>query len=114
MKVFKLIVALIVLCLIGLFIYQNMETWRQLIKFRLNLYVFQTDSAKPPDLELYMIILLSAAAGFIVGLGAMMKPYFKTRQLLKHERVAKKQAEPESPAEQAEPHGEALPRATGE
>jgi len=115
MKVFKLIVTLIILCLIGLFIYQNMETWRQLLKFKLNLYFFQTDPANPPDLELYTIIMLSAAVGFIVGLGAMMKPYFKTRRLLKRERSEKKQAEEERAAGQAESHGEALaPASTGE
>ncbi|MGC9965634.1 MAG: LapA family protein [Syntrophobacteraceae bacterium] len=117
MKVFKLIVSLIILCLVGLFIYQNMETWRQLIKFKLNLYFFQTDAAKPPDLELYFIILLSAVVGFIVGLVAMLKPYFKTRRLLKRERFEKKQAEEERTMRQAraESHGEALaPVNTGE
>ena len=92
MKVFKVIVTLIILCLIGLFIYQNMETWRKLINFRLDLYLLKTDS----NLQLYMIILLSSVVGFIVGLGAMMKPYFKTRRLLKDKRLEKKPAEPES------------------
>ena len=41
MKVFKVIVTLIILCLIGLFIYQNMETWRKLVNFRLDLYLLR-------------------------------------------------------------------------
>jgi uncharacterized integral membrane protein len=104
MKVFKLIVALIILAVIGLFIYQNMETWRKLIDFRLDLYLLKTTT----QIQLYIIILLSAVVGFIVGLGAMLKPFFKTRQLLKRERVERKQAETERPPEPAEPQSEAL------
>jgi uncharacterized integral membrane protein len=111
MKVFKLIVTLIILCLIGLFIYQNMETWRKLIDFRLDLYLLKTDS----QLQVYMIILLSAVLGFIVGLGSMIKPYFKTRRLLKSERSEKKQAGAEPTTEQAESHSEtSAPASTGE
>jgi uncharacterized integral membrane protein len=107
MRVFKLLVSLIILCLVGLFIYQNMETWKQLIQFRLNLYFYNPSTS--PGVELYMIIVLSALAGFIVGLAAMMKPFFKTRRLLKRERQEKKQAEEALTTKQAdEPHGEAL------
>jgi len=101
MKVFKLIVTLIILCLIGLFIYQNMETWTRLISFKLNLYFFKTDPAKPFELELYTIILFSALIGLIVGLAAMLKPYFKTRALLKRERQEKKHAVEEFAMRQA-------------
>ncbi len=38
MRLFKLIVTLVILCLIAIFIYQNMQTWTQPVGFKLNLY----------------------------------------------------------------------------
>jgi hypothetical protein len=72
-------------------IYQNIQTWTQPVGFKLNLYLYQIN----PELELYQVILLSALGGFIVGLALMLKPYFKTRRLLKRERQEKKQAQEE-------------------
>lgn len=95
MKLFKLIVTLLILCLIGIFIYQNMETWIQPVSFKLNLYFYQTNPDKPPGLELYPVILLSALGGFVVGLALLLKPYFKTRRLLKRERQEKQKAQEE-------------------
>ncbi len=97
MRVFKLIVTLIILCLIALFIYQNIETWKQLIQFKVNLYFISTE----PGLELYMIIVFSALVGFIAGLAAMMKPYLKFRRLLKRERSEKRQVEEQLGMKQA-------------
>ncbi|MGA2400110.1 MAG: LapA family protein [Syntrophobacteraceae bacterium] len=104
MRLFKLIVTLVILCLIAVFIYQNMQTWTQPVGFKINLYVFQAD----PQLELYPVILLAALGGFIAGLALMLKPYFKVRRLLKRERQEKKQAEEEFTLRQAraESHGE--------
>jgi uncharacterized integral membrane protein len=91
MRLFKLLVTLVILSVIAIFISQNMQTWTQSVSFKLNLYFYQTN----PGLELYAVILLSALAGFIVGIALMIKPYFKTRRLLKRERQEKKQAEEE-------------------
>ena len=68
-----------------------MLTWTQAVGFKLNLFFYQTN----PGLEIYQVILLSALGGFIVGIALMLKPYFKTRRLLKRERQEKKQAEEE-------------------
>lgn len=109
MRLFKLLVTLVILLLIALFIYQNMQTWRQLISFKLNLYFFETSPVKPPSIELYSVILLSALGGLIVGMGLMLRPYFRTRRLLKRERQENKQAQEEITLRQAraESHGEA-------
>ncbi len=108
MRLFKLLVTLVILSLIAIFIYQNMQTWRQLISFKLNLYFFETYPAKPPSLELYSVILYSALGGFIIGAALLLKPYFKTRRLLKRERQQNKQAEEEFALRlaRAESHGE--------
>lgn len=100
MKLFKLIVTLVVLALIALFVWQNMETWMKPASFKLNLYLGQTEWS----LELYVIMFLSAFVGFILGALALMKPYVKTRRLLVRERQEKKEANAtpaikESPAE---------------
>lgn len=103
MKVFKLIVTLIILCLIALFVYQNMDTWKQLIQFKLNLYLYKTDANSPPSLALYVIMAISALIGFIVGLAAMLKPYFNARRLLRRERSEKKQVEEKLTAKETRP-----------
>jgi len=88
MKLFKLLVALIVLCFIGLFTYQNMEIWRHPVSFKLNLYFNEHHDTQV--IEQYMVILLSALIGFIVGLALLLKPHIKTRRLLKREQRDKK------------------------
>ena len=104
MRLFKLLVTLVILCLIAIFISQNMLTWTQAVGFKLNLFFYQTN----PGLEIYQVILLSALGGFIVGIALLLKPYFKTRRLLKRERQEKKQAEEEFTLRlaRAESHGE--------
>ncbi|MFZ0932520.1 MAG: LapA family protein [Syntrophobacteraceae bacterium] len=106
MRLFKLLVTLLILGLIGIFIYQNMQSWTQPVSFKLNLYFYQTVS--PPSLELYAVILLSALGGFIIGIALLLKPHFKTRRLLKRERQEKKQAQEEYTLRlaRAESHGE--------
>jgi hypothetical protein len=90
----------------AIFIYQNIQTWTQPVGLKLNLYLYQIN----PELKLYQVILLSALGGFIVGLALMLKPYFKTRRLLKRERQEKKQAQEEFTLRlaRAESHAAAL------
>jgi uncharacterized integral membrane protein len=109
MRLFKAIVALVILGLAALFIYQNMPTWTQTVGFKLNLGFFQTDPAGV-QLEQYIVILVAGLFGLIVGLALMLKPYFKVRRLLKRERMEKKQAEEANTLRQAraESHAEAI------
>ena len=101
MKLFKLVFTIIILALAGVFIYENILTLTQELSFKLDLYFLKT----PPDqlLKLYYVILISAFAGFIIGLGFMLKPYFKTRRQLKRERLEKKQAQEELNLRQTKP-----------
>lgn len=100
MRLFKLLVTLVILAFIGLFIYQNLQTWTQPISFKLNVYFFQTNPDKPPSLDLYPVILISAFLGFIIGLAVMLRPHFKTRRQLKRERQEKKTLQEELTARQ--------------
>ena len=108
MRLFKVLLTLVILFLIAIFVYQNLQTWRQPVSFRLDLYFFQAG----PGVALYSVILLSALAGFIIGILLLLRPYFRTRRLLKRERQEKKQAlegvtlkqvPTESPGEAADP-----------
>jgi uncharacterized integral membrane protein len=87
MKLFKLIITLLILCFIGLFVFQNMETWKQSVSFKLNLYFNEGHDTQ--SIEQYIVILLSALIGFIIGLALLVKPHIKTRRLLKRERQEK-------------------------
>jgi len=111
MKLFKLLVTLIILCFIGLFIYENLQTWTQPVSFKLDLMIFQSNAG----LELYLLILISVLIGFIVGLALLLGPYIKTRRLLKREQQDKKTLQKqlamsrgaaESTGETAVPHAE--------
>jgi uncharacterized integral membrane protein len=88
MRLFKTLVILIIICFIGLFIYQNMETWKQLVPLKLNLYFNEGHDTK--DVAQYMVILLSALIGFLAGLAILFRPHIRTRRLLKRERKEKK------------------------
>jgi len=90
MRLFKLLATLVLLCLIAIFVYENWQIWVHPIPFKLNLYFNAgRDSA---DIKVYLVILISALVGFILGLTALLKPFFRTRRQLKRERIEKKQA----------------------
>lgn len=78
MRLFKLITSCLVLLIIALFIYQNLATFAALQDFKLNFY-FESSSGK---IALYVLLLLSAAVGFLVGIAVMLKPYFSVRRAL--------------------------------
>ena len=91
MRLFKLVVTLVILGLIALFIWQNTATWLSATNFKLDLYF---DFAKTAfSLQLYVVMFLSALAGFCLGVLALLKPYFKARRLLAQERQEKKQTQ---------------------
>ncbi len=91
MKWFKLIFALIIIALIGLFIGQNTSTWTKLMEFRIEIPLMIKSQVK---LEFYLLLLVSAAMGFFVGLVMMLKPYFKVRRNLARERKENKEPAP--------------------
>ncbi|MHC1726768.1 MAG: lipopolysaccharide assembly protein LapA domain-containing protein [Syntrophobacteraceae bacterium] len=88
MRLFKLIATFLILAVIALFVWQNMETWLSPTKYKLNLYFSETTFS----IQLYVVILLSGFGGFLAGMLALLKPYFKTRRTLASERKDKKQA----------------------
>ncbi len=89
MRLFKLIISLIILCLIGIFVYQNLEVLNQTVSLKYNLYL-----VKPaPTVKLYLLVLVSLLVGFFLGLTVLLKFHFKTRRRLKRERIEKQQAQ---------------------
>jgi hypothetical protein len=97
MRIFKLATGSLVLLIIGLFVYQNLPTFRSELDFSMNLYLRDTLQWKH---HLYTIMALSAALGFVAGVILMLKPYFNVRRLLAQERQEKQQmAAPPTPTE---------------
>lgn len=86
MRLLKPVVGLIILALIVLFVWQNMETWGSAANFKLDLYL----SKAAFSLQIYALMFLSALAGFLVGILVLLKPYFAARRTLAQERKAKK------------------------
>ena len=89
MKLVKLIITLVVLGLIALFVGQNMKAWTGLVPFNIDLWIL---GKAEWNLEIYLIILISAGIGLLMGIILMLKPYFRTRKLLARERHERKQA----------------------
>lgn len=83
MRFFKLIATLLVLGLIALFIQQNLLVLTAPLSFKLSFYI-----AEPllGTIEVYTLMLVSAAIGLLVGLLLMLKPYTNLRRRLAHER----------------------------
>lgn len=85
MRLFKLITSCLVLLIIALFVYQNLATFAALQEFKLNFY-FESSNGK---IALYVLLLLSAAVGFLVGILVMLKPYLGARHSLSRETKVK-------------------------
>jgi NADH:ubiquinone oxidoreductase subunit K len=90
MRLFKLLVALLILGTIGLFLFENIGTFTSPQAFLLNVTISTWKwEILQFKIELYLILLLSAAIGFIVGMALMLKPYRKTKRLLAQEKKEK-------------------------
>jgi uncharacterized integral membrane protein len=89
MKLVKLIISLAIIGLIGLFVGQNFKAWTAPVSFNLDLWILGKTEW---SLDLYVIILISAAMGLLVGVLLMFKPYFRTRKTLARERKERKEA----------------------
>ncbi len=84
--VFKWVLVLIVVTIIGLFIQQNMGTFAGPQYFRLNL--FRTE-VLAWNVRFYDLLLVCAFLGFIGGIALMLKPFLKLRRELTAERAAR-------------------------
>ncbi|MCL5405570.1 MAG: hypothetical protein M1398_02410 [Deltaproteobacteria bacterium] len=89
MRLFKLITTLIILCLIGIFVFQNLEILKQSISLKYNLYLVK----KAFGVKLYLLVLISLLVGFFIGLSILLKFHFQTRRQLKRERIEKLQVQ---------------------
>ena len=95
MRLFKLIFVLLVLGTIGLFLYENLATFNASQGFKLDLSIgsWKLDVFQI-KIELYIVLLISAALGFLFGLSLLFKPWRRARKALKQER----QKQPAAPA----------------
>lgn len=99
--IFKWLTILLVLSIVGLFVWENASTFLASQTFTLNLYVAEPFTW---SLSLYLLLLLFALVGFILGLTLMLRPHLRTRKALKEIKSARtsQEAEPSSPASQQE------------
>jgi hypothetical protein len=92
MRFIKLIVTLVILGLIGAFIYQNIPTFYAEQPFQLNLYfghpLVWTHS-------IFSLLAISAAVGFVIGILLLLKPYLNMRKKLAQERQEKQEVKPQ-------------------
>ena len=89
MRLFKLIITLLILSLLGLFAYQNMQAWQQSVNLHCNLYFVNPAH----DVKVYLLLLVALLAGFFMGLTVLLKFHFNTRRKLKRERIEKELAQ---------------------
>ncbi len=93
MRLFKLITSLIILGLVGVFVYQNLAIWQQPESLKYNLYLIN----KSFNVKIYILVLVPLLTGFFLGLTVLLKFHFKTRRRLKLERKEKQQAQASAP-----------------
>jgi hypothetical protein len=92
MRFIKLIVTLVILGLIGAFIYQNIPTFYAEQPFKLSLYFGQplvwTHSV-------YSLLAIAGAIGLVIGILLMLKPLLNARRKLAQERQEKQEVKPQ-------------------
>jgi hypothetical protein len=86
MKLFKLITGGLLLAVVGLFVYQNLETFRSSVAFSLDLYFHEPF---PWSHHLYTVIGIAASLGFALGILCMLLPYRNARRRLRSAHQAK-------------------------
>jgi hypothetical protein len=104
MRLFKLVITLIIVCLVGVFVYQNLEVWQQSVNFKYDLYLKHWT----PSIKIYLLVLISLVLGFLSGLTVLLKFHVKTRRQLKREIKEKKQVLANS-----QPANSSIPNAPG-
>ncbi len=86
MRFVKLIVTVVILGLVGAFIWQNLHTFSIEQPFELNLYVIQPIKWTH---SISTLLGISAAIGFALGILVMLKPFLGARKKLVQERQEK-------------------------
>jgi uncharacterized integral membrane protein len=104
MRLFKLVITLIIVCLVAVFIYQNLGVWDQRTTLGLNLYLVQ----KSLPVRVPVLLLISLLLGFFAGLTVLLKFHVKTRRQLKRELKEKKQMQANP-----QPASSSIPNAPG-
>ncbi len=101
MRLFKLITSGLVAAIVLLFIMQNLAGFKTRIPFSLNLYIVR----EPMGWEhsVYGLMLISAAAGFVVGAVLLLRPYLHARRLLAQRRTETEKTESEAAPSPPEP-----------
>ena len=87
-SVFRWVTTALVILVIVMFFKQNIPTFVKLQDFSLNLYVAETVQW---NLKLYVLLLIAAFIGFVLGFGIMLKFYLNTRRLLAYERMTREE-----------------------
>lgn len=83
MRIFKLFAGCLVLLIIGLFIHQNLATFKSPVTFSLDLFIREKVTGQ---FSLYSLLLFVGIVGVLLGVFLMLKPYFSARRLLAQER----------------------------
>lgn len=89
MKLFRLVTTLLLLALIGLFVQQNLTTFRTVLPFSLNLYLREQVEWTH---QLATLLGISGFLGFLIGVGLMLGPYRKLRRASRQKDEAELQA----------------------
>jgi len=98
MRLFKLIVALVIVGLVVLFVWQNTGTWVSKTNYGLDIYIGKIAFS----LELYVVMFLSALGGFLVGFLALLRPYLRLRRTIAREKKEKKAVVEAPPVSEAQ------------
>lgn len=83
MKIFKLVTGGLIVCIIGLFIWQNIPAFTTELPFHFDLYIKEHLTW---TLKVYTLLAAIGLLGFILGIVMMLKPYFNARRSLAKER----------------------------
>jgi uncharacterized membrane protein YciS (DUF1049 family) len=75
--------------MIALFAAENMKAWTTPVSFNLDLWIL---GKAEWNLQLYLVAVISAGIGLLIGIILMLKPYFRVRKTLARVRKEKKDA----------------------
>ncbi|NTU49207.1 MAG: LapA family protein [Syntrophobacteraceae bacterium] len=109
MRLFKLITGGLIVLIIGLFIYQNVPTFKSSIPFSFDMFIREKVTG---EFSLYSLLLSAGIIGVLLGVFLMLKPYFNVRRLLAQERSNKQPADTSGESAASSSHG--TPQASAE
>ena len=79
MRFVKPIVALVILAVIALFFWQNVDAFAKMQQFKLSLFF---GAPLTWEHSVFSLLAMSAVVGFVVGILVMLKPYQSARKRL--------------------------------